>query len=171
MADDTNQPNDTPHTHPSHFIVCPEILPKDTDSYEEWERRAVMCADMAEQLAASMYAWMRINAPMLAEYESLPGQIIAAIGVLTRGILESGRAQLEKRGLEPLNVDNDQANMMRDKLADPRTTPQEREFFLEALAHRLNCNAEPPREGLSSDAEPSQEEWPDVLEIPVNDAE
>lgn len=141
---------------PTHFIVCEHILPKPDDSQEDWVRRTTMLADMAEGLASSMFAWLRINAPMLTTYESLPAQLVAGIGFLCRGIRDTGRAQLEKRGVEPLDINSDQARIARDRLADPTCSPQEREFLLDVLAHLLECEG---RRTPNPPAEPT--EWPE----------
>ena len=154
--------------NPAHFIVCPAILPKPTDSFEEWAARSVMLADMAEQLAGTLFTWVRINVPMLADPDTLPAQLIAAVGVLMKGVRDSGRVQLQKAGIEPLDAKEDQANMARDRLADPATPADEREFLLGVLAHKLQCEqGGSPREA----SQEAPEDWPDVLVTGENEAE
>lgn len=163
MANEPNDTNDTHQPHPSHFVVCSEILPKDTDSLEEWAARSAMLADMAERLAGQLFMFLRINVPMLADYEQLPAQLIAGIGVLCRGIRDTGRTQLQKAGTAPLSVEEDQAALARDKLANPATSPEEREFFLGVLAHKLECEAQ--WETSNPPIEP-EDEWPNEWIIP-----
>lgn len=172
MANEHDGHQHQPEPQHAHFVVCPEIFPKPDDSPEDWMARTTMLAEMAEQLASAAYMWLRINAPILAQYDSLPAQLIASIGVVCRGIRDTGREQLEKAGIEPLNVEEDQARMARDRLANPATPIEEREFLLGMLAHKLECESrQQTREPETSNSPlPADEEWPTELIIPEDPA-
>lgn len=140
----TNQhdPN-CPGDHATHYYVTPAVLPRPDDTDTEWIQRVTMLGELSEQLMKTIYTYLRINAPILITEDQPLWHLIAGVGLLMRGVHTTGSNQLAKRGEQPLDVNDDQASIIRDELAQPNLNPELRDALLTILSNLLNAPAKP----------------------------
>lgn len=132
-----------PGEHATHYYVTPAVLPRPDDTDTEWIQRVTMLGELSEQLLKTIYGYLQQSAPILVTPDQPLWHLIAGVGLIMRGVHITGARQLEKRGLKPLGVNDDQANIIRDELARPNISPELRDALLTILSDLLNAPTRP----------------------------
>lgn len=113
--------------------------------------RVTMLAELSENMTRSVFWLLRINAPILVAENSLLYGMLAGIGLTLKGIQYTGEQQLAKRGLKPVDLDEDQARVIRDQIDKPDCDPELRDALLHILGTRLTEQPPAPVEDFPAD--------------------
>jgi hypothetical protein len=136
--------------HTVHIYICAEAMPRDDMTPAQWIQRVTLLAEQVDDMAGALWMWATVNAPLLLQLPAFQAYV-SGIGYTGRNIAATGRVQLKKLGVEPLDPLEGMREIVRLQLDKPDLSAELRDRLLKMLSD-LSREASVP---VTPDAE-----WP-----------